>query len=793
MRQSPVLHLTVLAILTLFSTLNAQEPNWRWLEQASGRSTNYPTGIATDALANVLLFGTYIDSITIGDTLLTGTTGHTMFLAKYDADGDFLWARSGIGFIFGEDIAVDQAGNAYISGVFSGTATIGDSTFTSTSDERHGFVGKYTPEGQFLWARHFPGTARTQCSAIITDLSDRVIITGHFRETITIGDTTLNTIDDDDIFLASLNGSGQILWVNHFGGVGNDQGISLSTDAAGNRFLTGYFWNEITIGDSTFIGNGFDGFIAKFTQNGQFIWALQTDGPGSVIPFSIASDGSGRSLLTGRYNGSVTIGDTSFTASVGTDLFIACFSGDGLFLWAKSAGGGLSAQGMDVMFTSANTWLVGGFFLEAATFGDTTLISPSTTDRDLFLAEYSAEGERRWLQQLGGPGNESLIFFANGGNDHLLIAGDFQETTTFGSSQLTSTGDRDSFVGKLGVYSDDILDRALDLTRQSHTSGEHIEMGDVLNMGTGDFTIEAIFSADSFPSVSTFGAKIINKGLAGGTGYGFRVWELDGVNYGRFEIIEGATDYRLAVGGLQTGVCYHLAGVRQGNNMQLYLDGVLVDDSTTAIVADVNTILTFTIGALGRTPVGQPTEFFDGQINEVRVWNTARTRQQISHYMNDKLPSEIYASADSGLVGYYRLDFIEDMAYGSAGINDVRDLSVNGYHGNVFGNPGFVIICNIVGIEDRNDRIPQTIALKQNYPNPFNPTTTIEYAIPTSGTTSLIIYDVLGRKVQTLINEFQHAGSYRMELDGRNLASGTYFYRLKVGEHSVTKKMQLLK
>lgn len=83
--------------------------------------------------------------------------------------------------------------------------------------------------------------------------------------------------------------------------------------------------------------------------------------------------------------------------------------------------------------------------------------------------------------------------------------------------------------------------------------------------------------------------------------------------------------------------------------------------------------------------------------------------------------------------------------------------------------------------------------LDQNYPNPFNPTTTISYNLPNSGITSLKIFDVLGKEVATLINEYQNQGNHSVNFDGSQLASGTYFYQLIFGNNIQTKKLLLLK
>ena len=96
------------------------------------------------------------------------------------------------------------------------------------------------------------------------------------------------------------------------------------------------------------------------------------------------------------------------------------------------------------------------------------------------------------------------------------------------------------------------------------------------------------------------------------------------------------------------------------------------------------------------------------------------------------------------------------------------------------------------GVEGRSQQ-PVAFKLNQNYPNPFNPTTVISYTIPKAGHVTLIVYDILGREVETLVDKNENVGRYDVQFDGSRLASGVYFYRLISGSHAMTKKMLMLK
>lgn len=98
-----------------------------------------------------------------------------------------------------------------------------------------------------------------------------------------------------------------------------------------------------------------------------------------------------------------------------------------------------------------------------------------------------------------------------------------------------------------------------------------------------------------------------------------------------------------------------------------------------------------------------------------------------------------------------------------------------------------------VGIEDRFDLIPERITLSQNYPNPFNAFTLIKYKLPRQTQVAINIYDILGHKVNTLLNQQQQAGYHQVVWNAENFSSGMYFYKLQAGDYIETKKMMLLK
>jgi hypothetical protein len=134
----------------------------------------------------------------------------------------------------------------------------------------------------------------------------------------------------------------------------------------------------------------------------------------------------------------------------------------------------------------------------------------------------------------------------------------------------------------------------------------------------------------------------------------------------------------------------------------------------------------------------------------------------------------------------------------SLNINYLQDFRGKYYNGkmNMWGvgmNGRIINYSPVVGIRKIESQIPIRFSLSQNYPNPFNPSTTIRYELPENSLVNLVVFDDIGREIETLVNEKQSAGIYETSFNGSQYPSGVFFYRLKTDGFVETKKMILLK
>ena len=153
--------------------------------------------------------------------------------------------------------------------------------------------------------------------------------------------------------------------------------------------------------------------------------------------------------------------------------------------------------------------------------------------------------------------------------------------------------------------------------------------------------------------------------------------------------------------------------------------------------------------------------------------------------------SYLYFTKDGGITW--------NREYGAKGISNlyptamsvVRDSAVWAVGGN--GRIFKLSLDEITSAKSTNNIVLNNFILYQNYPNPFNPETTIRFSIPKSGNVSLFIYDILGRKIYTLLNKFMKPGMHEINFNGSNFSSGVYFYKVTWGKYSTVKKFVILK
>jgi hypothetical protein len=293
--------------------------NLLWVTQAGGDRDNGGLGIAVDTNGNSYVTGYYKGSATFGNVTLpaTGTSANAnIFLAKYDAGGNVLWATyaGGDQDDVGEALVIDSQGNICLTGYLGAPGDIPSM-----------YLAKRDGNGSTIWAT---GASRTGLSiglGIAADAAGNLLVCGEFKGMVTFGGSTLSSQGYEDAFLAKYNTDGQLLWIRQLGGINSSAGAhSTATDCSGNCFVTGYFTDRLSTDVTNLISSGLqDGFIAKYDAAGNLLWILQVGG-GEWNAANGATWRSGKGLyVTGAFSLQATIGGTVLNSYGSADVFLA--------------------------------------------------------------------------------------------------------------------------------------------------------------------------------------------------------------------------------------------------------------------------------------------------------------------------------------------------------------------------------------------------------------------------------------------------------------------------------------
>ncbi len=375
-----------------------------WSKRFGGSGIDAAYAVAIDRSANcdeaggtncIVITGMFGGTADFGGGPVTSAGSYDIFLAKYSASGAHVWSKrfGNTSDDIGQGVAVDQNGNVYLAGVAYLT-DFGGGELRGMFYDQDAIVAKFSSTGAYVWAKNWWNTSRDWANAIAIDANGDVAITGMFFGSIDFGTGQMNAGSRENIFVAKLSGAdGHALWAKSFGGQDVDRGYGIAFDHSGNVFVTGSIYNGTATFGSDQITSGYQqvGFMAKLSAAaGAPMWAKRIGNPDVPGSFHNASgsavtvDGYDNVTVTGLFDGSVDFGGGALTAagssSVYSDAFVANYSKDGAYRWAKRFGGKSIDVGWAVTGAGADHVVATGSFGLSADFDGSTLTSVGGDD-----------------------------------------------------------------------------------------------------------------------------------------------------------------------------------------------------------------------------------------------------------------------------------------------------------------------------------------------------------------------------------------------------------------------------
>lgn len=304
----------------------------------------------------------------------------------------------------------------------------------------------------WLWAQGSSGSGSNEGTAINTDASGNVFITGAFQaSTLTMGTYSLVNAGLLDIYISKYSSNGNLIWARSFGGNQTDIAYSICTDLNGDILVTGIFRSPSIVFDTyTLINIGIENiFLVKLDTDGNVLWAKSAGGTQLDEAFTIRTDLSSNIYIAGRFNSPIINFGASSLATSGTyDLYLAKYDTNGNALWGQKAGGSGLDEGLALdIDDSENILLTGRYSSATITFGNYTLNNAGM--EDAYLVKYSPLGNALWAKNIGGTGVEAGTAISTDGIGNTYITGRFSSTVlTANSNSLTNTGGIDAFLIK---------------------------------------------------------------------------------------------------------------------------------------------------------------------------------------------------------------------------------------------------------------------------------------------------------------------------------------------------------
>ncbi len=410
----------------------------------------YATGTLGISTGTTMIF----DTTTLIDTGL-----NDIFIVKYDSNGNRLWAKriGGSGIEVANSIATDFHGNVYLAGYFASSTISFDTIILTNTGSDDIFLAKYDSNGNVLWAKSATGNNSDIGYSVTTDVQGNVYLGGMFYSpTITFDTITVTNTGGWDMLIVKYDENGNPLWAKSANGNNTDVVYSIATDTSSNVYVTGYFASTTLVFGTYTLTNmgGADIFIVKYDKNGNVIWGKSEGGSASEAGNSIATDETGV-YLTGYFNSpTIIFGSTTLTNSGSNDMYIAKYSQAGTVLWANSAGGNGIDNGYGVSTNTSGIYLTGGFKSSKIIFGLDTLLFPTGATDPMFLIKYDINGNVICASSLASGGDD-VCAVATDGFGNVYIAGDFEGANTFiiGADILTESSGELFFIAKYNCNS----------------------------------------------------------------------------------------------------------------------------------------------------------------------------------------------------------------------------------------------------------------------------------------------------------------------------------------------------
>jgi hypothetical protein len=446
------------------------------------------TRVAADAIGNTYVTGTFegtidLDPRSTATFNVTSKGGTDVFVARYSATGQLLWARTlaGMADESAADIAFDGAGNVYVVGTFTGAADFNPAPSATAnltaSAGGSAFLWKLSATGNLFLARAVDG--KSSASALAVDSAGRIVVTGKFNGTADFNPATakanlVSTNAKGSAFVWRLDPSGAYTWASGLHTTGSIEAPAVAMDGNGFVYVGGHFTGTADLDPSTAKahlagGTTWTPFVVKLGHVGNYNWARSArvvsgtaNAPTAITGLGV--DGMGNVYTAGTFAGTLDFdpgSKVSAQASVGSkaDGFVWKLTPAGAFGYARRFGGASAETVADLSVHPSGMVFLGGTFTGIGDFDPNpaakavaNLVS-GAGDADAYVLKLNSAGNLAYTRSIGGGASTTkLTGMAADGVGNMYITGTLTGTADFDPATTVTTldgGEGSGFVAKL--------------------------------------------------------------------------------------------------------------------------------------------------------------------------------------------------------------------------------------------------------------------------------------------------------------------------------------------------------
>jgi hypothetical protein len=450
----------VISLSLLTPSANAWNTSTFGVINLAGAGGDLSYSQAIDSSGNIYLTGVTTNRIDLDPSPTSAFTivsngGSDVFLAKYNSNGDFLWGLSfgGTSNETPNGLAVDTAGNVYLTGNFENTTDFDPSAATLSITSNGSvdlFVSKFSTSGSFLWVKRIGGSLEERSNSIAIDSNNNLLVTGFYNLAIDFNPApletaTLTSLGGINLFVLKLNSDGLYVWAKNVNSSDTVEGKAIVVDGSDNLIVTGRYRGSPDFdpgpGNAVLAGGATDSaFILKLTSVGAFVFAKSFANASNVSGTSVKADSNGAIYTVGYFDASLDLdpnsGTINVTAAGLTDVFISKIDASGNTLWGKSIGGSSYDAARTVALDSSGNPVVGGYYSSTVDFdpGAGVYSLTSVALYDAFVWKLNAFGEFLWVSPFTGQGSQKITTITFTSSGYLLVWGDFDSQIDFDPS-----------------------------------------------------------------------------------------------------------------------------------------------------------------------------------------------------------------------------------------------------------------------------------------------------------------------------------------------------------------------